>query len=122
MKQRLVNIGKLLLLVLFISNYISVTAFHHTHYFSWGTVTHSHPYLPFDKSPEGHANHTHHTQGECVLISILSNIVLTGGIITLTLSLSNRLFIRKIHTWVGCYKSYAYSVFSPLRAPPATVS
>ena len=119
MKQQLINIGKVFLLVLFISNYISATAFRHTHYFSWGIVTHSHPFLPFsDKSTEGHT----HTQSECVFISILSNIVLTGGVITVALFIFNRLFIRKIHAWVDDYKSHAYLVFSPLRAPPVTVS
>ena len=30
------------------SYYFSTTLFYHTHHFQWGTVTHSHPYIPFE--------------------------------------------------------------------------
>ena len=48
MKQGLVKIAKWLMVVLFMSYYFSTTLFYHTHHFQWGTVTHSHPYIPFE--------------------------------------------------------------------------
>ncbi|MFQ9504756.1 MAG: hypothetical protein ACLR1G_13305 [Alistipes indistinctus] len=45
-EKKVLKIAKLLLVVLFVSYYCESSLFYHTHYFSWGVVTHSHPYLP----------------------------------------------------------------------------
>ncbi|MDR3268208.1 MAG: hypothetical protein LBT83_03985, partial [Tannerella sp.] len=57
MKRTLIKTGKWMLVVLFLSYYVSATSFYHTHYYSWGTVTHSHFYFPFGDNPVQH-NHT----------------------------------------------------------------
>gem|GEM_PF-891731 len=112
MKRLVINTGKWLIMVLFMSYYISTTCFYHTHYFSWGQITHSHPSFPFDK---GAANHTH-TQDACETIEHLSNILIVLAA-AITLSLSTRLIQS------GCSKVYRFiSYFKNtgplLRGPP----
>ena len=72
MKQGLVKIAKWLMVVLFMSYYFSTTLFYHTHHFQWGTVTHSHPYIPFEGGMPSHS----HTAEQCATIGLLSAIVL----------------------------------------------
>ena len=115
MKRTLVNTGKWMLVILFLSYYISTTMFYHSHHFYWGMVTHSHPYFPFDKNP---ANHTH-TPLQCQEIDFLSNIVLTCFIIAAFVFKST--LIERIYIPVRRYKSYSRQIFSPLRAPPVFI-
>jgi len=116
MKRQLVNIGKFMLLALFISSYISATAFYHTHHFSWGTVTHSHPYLPSDDNPSGHT----HTQNEYLVITLLSTIVLTIPVTAFFLFRAT--LIQRVYTWTRRYESFTHPVFYFLRGPPVAVS
>ena len=104
-----------MLVMLFLSYYLSTTMFYHTHHFYWGTVTHSHPYLPFDKDT---ANHTH-TPLQCQSISFLSNILLT--VIVAAVVICKTIIVQKIYARVYSLKSRFQQIFSPLRAPPATI-
>ena len=55
MKERLRSILAVLLVAVFVNFVFSNTVFTHTHkYGTYGTVTHSHPYLP--SVPHGHAS------------------------------------------------------------------
>lgn len=88
--------------------------FMHTHYFSWGTVTHSHPYLP---SSNGHT----HTPVECQTIAVLSNFVMTastgiGMVLTVLFVLTAVLLVPPVLSLarhIQCNRT--------LRAPPAIV-
>jgi 1,4-dihydroxy-2-naphthoate octaprenyltransferase len=104
-----------MLVMLFISYYLSTVSFYHTHYFSWGTVTHSHPLFPFGDNP---ANHSH-TQNQCQTIQYLSNIILTNGIIAVIFFIA--ILIRRINIPVRCYQSHIHLISSPLRAPPVLI-
>lgn len=57
-----------LLVVIYLLHHVSYNYFFHTHHFAWGTVTHSHPYLPAD----GGTGHTH-TTAQCSLINYISS-------------------------------------------------
>ena len=115
MRQKLINTGKWMMLILFLGYYISVTSFYHTHYFSWGTVTHSHPYFPSKSDTSNHS----HTPVQCQTISVLSFLILTftiaAGFICKTV------IVTRIYTRVRSIKSLYQSVFSPLRAPPVFI-
>ncbi|MDE7123394.1 MAG: hypothetical protein K2N93_03585 [Alistipes sp.] len=97
--------------MLYASYYCACTLFVHTHHFSWGTVTHSHPLLP---SSEGHG----HTPIECQTIAALSSIVATeatgfGAAPTLLLVLTAVLITPPVHSLarhIRCNRT--------LRAPP----
>ena len=104
-----------MLVILFLSYYISTVAFYHTHYFNWGTVTHSHPYFPFDKDS---ANHTH-TPIECQTISLLSNLVLAVAVAAVFFS--RPIIIQKIYVWVRSFVSHSQLRYFHLRAPPVFI-
>ena len=112
MKRTLVKTGTWILVVLFLSYYVSATMFYHTHYFNWGTVTHSHPYFPFDKDS---ANHTH-TPAQCQVISFLTNLLLIFSIISVFIC--KTVIVQKIYLRVRSFTSCFNIIFSPLRAPP----
>lgn len=57
----------LVFLVLYMCHHLSFNFFYHTHYFSWGTVTHSHPYIPSG----GSSDHTH-TPVQCSFINSIA--------------------------------------------------
>ena len=76
MKKKVLKIAKLLLVVLFVSYYCESSLFYHTHYFSWGVVTHSHPYLPAGSGTPGH----NHTPVQCDTIAQLSMLLFVAGI------------------------------------------
>ena len=63
-------------MVLFVSYYCESSLFYHTHYFSWGVVTHSHPYLPAGSGTPGH----NHTPVQCDTIAQLSMLLFVAGI------------------------------------------
>lgn len=56
-----------LLVLLFAVFYGESTLFVHTHSYEWGTVTHSHPFMP--------SSSHQHTQNECQAIDMLSAFV-----------------------------------------------
>ncbi|MGL5635894.1 MAG: hypothetical protein ACRDD0_03310 [Bacteroidales bacterium] len=60
MRRDVRHIIGLLLVALYLCYHASSSLFIHTHYFYWGTITHSHPYLPFEDAP----SHSH-TQSQC---------------------------------------------------------
>jgi hypothetical protein len=113
MKQALIKIGKWMLVVLFLSYYISATSFYHTHYYSWGTVTHSHFFFPFGDNPA--QQHTH-TQAQCQTIHFLSNIILACLTIAVIYKITQ---IRRVFIPVRPNQSYVHLIASPLRAPPS---
>ncbi|MEG1607309.1 MAG: hypothetical protein RR931_01395 [Mucinivorans sp.] len=112
MKKKLLKILSYALIALFLSYYAESTLFTHSHTFSWGTVTHSHPYLPNG----GHS----HTATECQTISLLNNILLTP-FTTVTISVAV----------VVCFLLYNPQLLSiakhivencSLRAPPSSTT
>jgi hypothetical protein len=115
MKQTLVKTGKLMLVTLFMSYYLSTVAFYHTHYFSWGTVTHSHLYFPFDKNS---AQHTH-TPIQCWLVDYLSSSVLIY--LAVAAFSFTMLLIRRIYIPVRYYTPYSHVISAFLRAPPVSI-
>ncbi|MDR3261764.1 MAG: hypothetical protein LBT78_08005 [Tannerella sp.] len=100
-----------MLVVLFLSYYMSATSFYHTHYYSWGIVTHSHFYFPLGDNPAQH----HHTQSQCQTIQLLSQIILTGFIAAVFLKIAQ---IKRIYIPVRHYKFHLLLIALPLRAPP----
>ena len=115
MKQALINAGRWMIVMLFLGYYISVTSFYHTHYFSWGTVTHSHPYLPSGSETSNHS----HTPIQCQTINLLSYLLLT--LTVAAAFLYKTATISKIYIRVYNYKSLFKPLFSPLRAPPVFI-
>ena len=100
-----------MLVVLFLSYYVSATAFYHTHHYSWGTVTHSHFSFPFGDNALQH----NHTQNQCQTIQFLSHIIL--AIFTFA-ALHKITQIRRVFIPTRSYKSHAHFIAMPLRAPP----
>lgn len=74
MKSKTIKILKCLLVALLVSYYCESTLFFHKHTFEWGTITHSHPYLP----NEGHS----HTATECQTIEALTNLIFVATSVT----------------------------------------
>ena len=112
MKRTLVKTGTWMLIMLFLSYYVSISTFYHTHHFNWGTVTHSHPYVPFG---QGSANHTH-TPIQCQTISVLSNLLLIFSVISVFIfktGIVQKIYVR-VYSFISCFKP----IFSSLRAPP----
>ena len=112
MKRFLISAGKWLVMVLFMSYYISTTCFYHTHNFSWGQITHSHPYFPLDKGQIKHI----HTQEACQTIDHLSNILIVLFAATILLFKAN--VTRSVYTPIYCFISYFKYIGSPFRGPP----
>lgn len=106
MKQRLLNISKILLVVLFVSYYGGTTLFLHTHQSQFGQVTHSHPF-----------KNTHqHTYTEYETIHQLSNIILV--VFSLFALFHAALLIQTLYLIKrGITPQFVYSS-NPLRAPP----
>jgi hypothetical protein len=114
MQKRPRKLLGLFLVVLFAVQYCNTTLFLHTHHFSWGIVTHSHPNFPF-------SDNTEHTYGQCLTIASLSTFYLTttvGGIVVgaVVLQLLGRILVRP---WPH------YDIVQPcvclLRAPPILI-
>lgn len=114
MHRTLRKIAGIFLVALFVSYYCECTLFVHTHYFIWGKVTHSHPFLP---SADGHS----HTEAECQTIASLSHIVVesfAGMSVTLTVLfvLTAVMLVPPVHSLarhIRCNRT--------LRAPPAVI-
>lgn len=102
-----------MLVILFLSYYLSATCFYHTHYYSWGTVTHSHFCFPFGDNP---TPQHHHTQSQCQTIQLLSGIVLAFLVAAIILATGRN---RRIYISVCRLKAQLHLVLSLLRAPPA---
>ena len=115
MRKHLIKLGKWTLLILFIGYYVSSTMFYHTHHFSWGTVTHSHPYVPSDCEVPSHT----HTPSQCLAISFLTNLLLIASVFAVFIC--KTVIIQKIYIKIRRYKSIFKYVFSPLRAPPVFI-
>ncbi|MEG1463788.1 MAG: hypothetical protein RSC11_02650 [Mucinivorans sp.] len=111
MRKRAFNILKYLLVALFVSYYAESTLFFHTHTFSWGTVTHSHPYMPS-------AAHSH-TTTECQTIQLLTNLVFTSTgtiFVAVTFRVITLLYRPRLHSWAR----YLLENTS-LRGPPLSI-
>lgn len=114
MHRILRKIAGIFLVALFVSYYCECTLFVHTHYFQWGKVTHSHPFLP---SAGGHS----HTEAECQTIASLSDIAVTssagaGFTFTVLFVLTAVILVRPVHSTVRHLRSSR-----PQRAPPAFI-
>ena len=81
MKQRMLNIVRVLLLALFVSYWCGTSLLYHTHYFAWGTVTHSHPFLPTGDGMPGHS----HTEAQCETLAQLSTLLFVTGLCLVSL-------------------------------------
>jgi uncharacterized membrane protein len=103
--------GKLLLVALYMSYYLSTTTFYHTHTFSWGTVVHSHFYFPFGDQPVQHS----HSQTQCVTIFLLCGLLLT---VFAAFAFRRSIRIRRVYNRIFQYICLRHLLFSPLRAPP----
>lgn len=111
MKQKTTQILKHFLVALFVSYYCESTFFIHTHYFIWGRVTHSHPYVPI-------GSHSH-TSTECQTIESLTNLLFTTVATTLivavicVIAIYDPPFLQQITRSIGrsC----------DLRAPPVLI-
>ncbi|MEG0519394.1 MAG: hypothetical protein RR555_11115 [Bacteroidales bacterium] len=100
-----------LLLALYICYYSESNFFFHTHTFDWGTVTHSHPYIPS-------GGHTH-SQTQCLVIASLTNLI-----VTLTATFVVAVFFKVV--WIlyvaGILPAAKYiRLYCPLRGPPVSV-
>ena len=115
MKQGLVKIAKWLMVVLFMSYYFSTTLFYHTHHFQWGTVTHFHPYIPFEGGMPSHS----HTAEQCATIGLLSAIVL--WIAVAPSLLFARTIVTPIYVFFSRYVSHLRLPGILLRAPPVFI-
>ena len=115
MKRTLVKTAKWMLVMLFLSYYISSTMLYHTHDFEWGTVTHSHPYLPFDSDASNHS----HTLVQCQAISFLSYLLLALTFVVAFFYAANS--VKIIFIRIFSCKSLFQPLFSPLRAPPVFI-
>ena len=115
MRQTLIKACKWMIIILFIGYYVSITSFYHTHYFAWGTITHSHPYLPSENDTPNHS----HTPIQCQAINFLSFLLLTFSIASVVIFKS--VVVKKIYVKTHNYKSLFQPIFSPLRAPPVFI-
>lgn len=108
MVKRVKDIFGWLLIALFVSYYSGATLFPHTHSYTWGTVTHSHPYLPS----------AHHTHSSTALqaIHIITSFVFALSAVSLVVALYATEF-----TLGSTCKTEADNLFKihyNLRAPP----
>jgi len=109
-KQRLLNISKILLIALFVSYYGSTTLFFHIHKTPYGIICHSHPFK---------GAHSH-SQAQFETIYLLSIIVFT---VHPAFLLS---FIKLLYHIFHSRKSLSHvhlrnQTANPLRAPPFIV-
>ncbi|MDR1980416.1 MAG: hypothetical protein LBQ39_02190 [Tannerellaceae bacterium] len=109
------KIVKFTWVAVFLSYYLSATCFYHTHYFTWGVVTHSHLYFPFDKNAVDHT----HTQNQCQVINYLSHIVLVC--FSFTVFFHGKTCVRRIQHFIRFYTTHIHPVFQSLRAPPVFI-
>lgn len=110
MKGKISKIVKFLVIAIYVSYYCESHFFFHTHVFSWGTVTHSHPYMPSG----GHS----HSVVECQTIASLTNMFSTL-VDTMFIAIACLFFIL-LHT--NTLRSIVGSIIKnpSLRAPPVS--
>ena len=97
------------LVALFVSYYVGVSFFPHTHVYGWGTVTHSHPYTSNTHTHSAYAlQFIHHLNSNFQFVSVA--VVLYFAILTV----SNALFCI-IETRTATFQ---YLTGNQLRAPP----
>ncbi|MEG2605825.1 MAG: hypothetical protein RR980_01120 [Mucinivorans sp.] len=111
MKKKISKILKCLLIALFVSYYAESTLFFHTHTFAWGTVTHSHPYMPS-------AAHSH-TASECQTIQSLTTLlfIIAGtAFAALLLHVVTLLYSAALHACVILPVEH-----TALRGPPLSI-
>lgn len=106
MKNRVKNILSILVVSLFVSYYASVTMFVHTHFFEWGTITHSHP------ASTGHS----HSTDSYLLIDSLSTFVAVFSAAAAVITVGYTLF--RVLTTEVTYTFFAKVRLYSLRAPP----
>ena len=97
-------------MLIFTNYYCGTTLFIHTHFFAWGAVTHSHPYLP--------SNHHSHSDAEYQALALLDNIIVDDNFSSVDISSDSGyalldFFTLPEHPVVGT------SYITSLRAPPA---
>lgn len=109
MQEKLKALLRIALVALFLSYYAGVTLFSHTHTYSWGKVTHSHPYIP-----SGH--HSHTTAG----LQMIDNLSQLHIIASTTVALCA--FMKLLTTLASSLHGLVVQrliSYSLLRAPPS---
>ncbi|WP_321436223.1 hypothetical protein [uncultured Bacteroides sp.] len=108
MKQKLLNISRILLVVLFISYYGGSTFFLHTHETPNGLITHSHPFK---------TGHTH-SQAGFETIHLLSTILFI--VYSIFSFKYTKVLYRILHSAKNLLYIHLDLTSNPLRAPPFT--
>ena len=115
MKQFVIRIGSILMLLLYLSYYISITSFYHTHQYAWGYIIHSHFYIPFEGNGNPVDSHQH-TAAQFQAIALLSQlafICLFAGFV-----LFAAIVVRYVFASIRRYTPHTHLIHSLLRAPP----
>lgn len=108
LKLNIKTMLRVLLAALLMSYYAGATLFPHTHSYTWGNVTHSHPYLPS-------GNHTHSAAG-LQFINNLTNLVFVLGFASVLLVIRPTVFVFRAGEAPCVVRLDA--PHCPLRAPP----
>lgn len=109
MKKALQNIGRWLLVILFLYYYTANTSFIHTHIFQTYSITHSHPYIP--------GGHHTHTGEELETVALFNALVLFfSSPLLWAVGLLICLYVIYVSRQNALFDRRTYSPF--LRAPP----
>ncbi len=110
----------ILLLILFLGYYGSITLFSHSHIVNGVTIVHSHP---FKTNKGGETSNPPHTEKELLLIQLLSELITTAFTISFATLLLRSLWheIPVVTIIAGYTESGGYCNYS-LRAPPYKIS
>ena len=110
----------ILLLILFLGYYGSITLFSHSHIVNGVTIVHSHP---FKTNKGGDTSTPPHTEKELLLIQLLSELITTAFTISFVTLIFRSLWheISVISITSGYTESGGYCNYS-LRAPPCEIS
>jgi len=114
-----IGIGKsisILLLILFLGYYSSITFFTHSHIINGVTIVHSHP---FNSDKGGDSSNSPHSSKELVIIQLLSEYFTTFFVFSFAILLFRAILykIPVLSTKEGYAEPGGYCT-SPLRAPP----
>jgi len=117
LKKNILLIGKSLLLLLFISYFISISMFYHTHVVHGGMITHSHPFKHSEK--KGPVNNHSHSTAEYILIQHFCETSITDSIFNIPIipDQLNEFCILIITPYTHLFSANIISKESP-RAPP----
>ena len=105
---RIKKIVSLLFVVLYVSYYVNTHFFNHLHQYTWGTITHSHPY-----SSDTHS----HSDKDLYLIDSLTTLLFVGVEVVFYLALLS--VSKALYSFVETRRATSLHIYSnQLRAPP----